>query len=84
MEHLMIQCVFARGIWYEVLALVNLQHLAPSSQDVNLQEWWRVVEKGYQNSTGKVSILWFCWGLGGFGNMGMHASLRVHRLTLLP
>jgi hypothetical protein len=42
-----------------------------------------VQKRGYLNGTEKVSILWFCWELGGFANIGMQAFFRESLLTLL-
>lgn len=40
-DHLLISCVFVREVWYKVLSGVNLQAVAPTSQDHSFQEWWR-------------------------------------------
>jgi hypothetical protein len=50
-----------------VLTLVNLQHIAPGPQDINLQDWWRVVEnrvpkqqrKGFNSLV--LLVAWWIW-----------------------
>jgi hypothetical protein len=38
-NHLLLQCPFARGVWFRVLRLHGLQRLNPSPHDV-LADWW--------------------------------------------
>jgi hypothetical protein len=39
----LIGCVFAREFWFKLLLQVNLQFLAPQSEDSAFLEWWRTL-----------------------------------------
>lgn len=40
-QHLIVSCVFAREVWFSILRVVGLQHLAPNSLDLQFVTWWR-------------------------------------------
>jgi hypothetical protein len=40
---MLIGCVFAREFWFKLLLQVNLQFLAPQSEDSAFLEWWRTL-----------------------------------------
>jgi hypothetical protein len=40
---MLIGCVFAREFWFKLLLQVNLQFLAPQSEDSAFLEWWRML-----------------------------------------
>jgi hypothetical protein len=43
LDHMLIGCVFAREFWFKLLLQVNLQLLAPQSEDSAFLERWRVL-----------------------------------------
>jgi hypothetical protein len=43
LDHMLIGCVFAREFWFKLLLQVNLQLLAPQSEDSAFLEWWRTL-----------------------------------------
>jgi hypothetical protein len=43
LDHMLIGCVFAREFWFKLLHQVNLQLLAPQSEDSAFLEWWRTL-----------------------------------------
>jgi hypothetical protein len=59
--------VFARSIWYAVLGLVNLQHLAPGSQVSHFHYWWWEMDQRVQKDKRKgfnslvILVAWWIW-----------------------
>jgi hypothetical protein len=43
LDRMLIGCVFAREFWFKLLHQVNLQLLAPQSEDSAFLEWWRIL-----------------------------------------
>lgn len=39
-QHVLISCVFARSVWFTVLAMAGIQLLAPTPGDVTFADWW--------------------------------------------
>lgn len=66
-QHLLVACAFGRQVWFQVLSLINLQHLSPMPREVNFQDWWnqaeRRVPKPQGNEFNSVVILvaWWLW-----------------------
>lgn len=44
-QHLLINCVVSREVWFHALAKVGLQNIAPMLQEDDLQNWWRRAER---------------------------------------
>jgi hypothetical protein len=66
-NHLLVNCVFARSVWFAVLSSVNLHSLAPDFQDYKLQDWWSRAEKRVQKQHKKgfnslvILVAWCIW-----------------------
>jgi hypothetical protein len=66
-QYILVSCVFARGVWVQILSLVGLQHLSPILGEGIFQEWWRLAErrvsavmkKGF--NTLVVLVAWWIW-----------------------
>jgi hypothetical protein len=39
-DHLLVNCVFAREFWFHVLNKVNLQSLSPQLHNRGFMAWW--------------------------------------------
>ena len=42
-NHLLLQCVFSRQVWFSILQGLGLQALAPQLEDKSLDDWWEKV-----------------------------------------
>jgi hypothetical protein len=40
-DHLLVDCVFARSFWYRLLGQVNLEGLTPQMGEGNTMQWWK-------------------------------------------
>lgn len=66
-QHILVSCVFARDIWFQVLSKVGLQFLSPGTADVVFQECWREAEskvpkiqkKGFNSIV--ILVAWWLW-----------------------
>ena len=43
--HLLLNCCFAREIWYRTLFMLNWHELAPNGQCLDLADWWTTARK---------------------------------------
>jgi hypothetical protein len=43
LNHLLISCVFPRDVWFQILKIVRLQHLAPNLATSSFEVWWEGV-----------------------------------------
>ena len=75
MQHILLSCVFARELWFQVLSKVGLQNLSPGLEVAVFQEWWRQSETQLSNEQRKGFNSLVFWWLGGFGNTGMNVSV---------
>jgi hypothetical protein len=39
-NHLLLECVFAREFWFNLLRRAGLQALTPQSDDKSFEDWW--------------------------------------------
>ena len=66
-NHLLLSCVFARQIWFEILQGLGLQVLAPQLEDPSFEDWWLKVNNkvSVQVQKGLNSIIilvaWSLW-----------------------
>jgi len=64
---LLTSCVFARSVWFTVLSIVGLQHLAPGLENCNFTDWWchalqmvpNLPRKGFNSLV--VLVAWWIW-----------------------
>ncbi|TVU49279.1 hypothetical protein EJB05_00585, partial [Eragrostis curvula] len=40
-QHVLVNCVVAREVWFHALAKVGLQELTPSADEQSFRKWWR-------------------------------------------
>ena len=43
LNHLLVSCVFSRDVWFQILKIVRLQHLAPNLATSSFEVWWEGV-----------------------------------------
>ena len=66
-NHLLLSCVFARQIWFEILQGLGLQELAPQSEDPSFEEWWHKVSNKVSGQVQKglnsiiILVAWLLW-----------------------
>jgi hypothetical protein len=67
MQHILVNCVLSREVWFRVLALVGLQHCTSNPTSTLFQEWWRtatqMVPKQHRSGFHSLVILvaWWLW-----------------------
>ena len=44
-QHILIGCVFAKQVWFQMLSKVGLSVLAPQAADTSFEDWWIKIEK---------------------------------------
>ena len=44
-QHIIIGCVFAKQVWFQMLSKVGLSVLAPQAADTSFEDWWIKVDK---------------------------------------
>jgi hypothetical protein len=52
-DHLLVQCVFARKFWYYLLRRAGLAALAPQPAEPSFIEWWRLMSSSVRTATVK-------------------------------
>jgi hypothetical protein len=66
-QHLLVDCVFAREVWFRIMSKVGLQGCAPGPNDVVFQEWWKSAERVMPNCKKKgfnslvMLVAWWLW-----------------------
>lgn len=67
MQHILLQCVFAREVWFHTLSLIGLQCLTPGTAESSFQDWWHrsgtKIQKAQKKGFNSVVILvaWWLW-----------------------
>lgn len=65
MQHILLQCVFAREVWFHTLSLIGLQHLTPGTAESSFQDWWHrsgtTVQKAQKKGFNSAVILVAWW-----------------------
>ena len=65
-EHILIQCVFAREVWHECLQELNLNVERPTMEDT-LLDWWLQARRGFGKEskhgfdTFVIAVTWTLW-----------------------
>jgi len=44
-DHLLVSCVFARQLWFNLLLRFGLQELAPNLEDEKFDDWWATASR---------------------------------------
>jgi hypothetical protein len=39
-QHILVGCVFAKQVWFQMLSKVGLSALAPQATDTSFEDWW--------------------------------------------
>jgi len=66
-QHLLVSCVVARQVWFNLLQPLNLGDYIPRQQECSFAEWWRKlmkrVKKEYKRGVNSLIILgaWLLW-----------------------
>jgi hypothetical protein len=50
MDHLLVDCVFSRQFWFNLLRQVQLQDLTPQPDSNSFLEWWRLGNRVTQST----------------------------------
>jgi len=66
-QHLLVSCVFARDIWFQVLSMIGWQQLTPDQNAIVFQDWWGEAEsrvdkqqrKGFNSLV--ILVAWWLW-----------------------
>jgi hypothetical protein len=66
-HHLLLACVFSREFWFLLLRRVGMQRFTPSSNELELANWWtrcrKQVQKDRRKGLGALVVLgyWMMW-----------------------
>jgi nuclear pore complex protein Nup210 len=66
-EHILIGCVFAMQVWFQLLNKVGLSALAPQAADTSFEDWWikvdKLVPKIFKKGINSLIVLgaWMIW-----------------------
>ena len=73
--HLLLNCCFAREIWYRALLMLNWHELVPNGQCLDLADWWTTARKSIAKLSGCVSTPWLSSPLGCSGTSAIEERL---------
>ena len=84
-EHVLVQCVFAREVWYRCFDAAGVQVAVPGTAD-GFAAWWLAVRKGFSKNNKRtfdtfvILIAWSLWKQRNarlFNNVGQQCSVTV-------
>ena len=64
-EHILVQCVYARQVWWQCSSRLRVQILMPTTSDT-LENWWLAVRERFRDKQRKAVdslVTLICWSL---------------------